>query len=713
MLAAALDHLWQSTLIALGAALLTIPLRRAAAAVRYGLWFTASVKFLVPFAALAALGRLLEPALRSPSSAAPEAMLIERAAAPLARFPFSPAPSTSGPLGPVQAAAHAGSAAAHHLDLTLALVVVWALGSGVVLAGWLARWVRVRRIVRSARPLDWPAPMPVLASSSLMEPGLVGLWRPVLVIPESLPDHLAQPEIDAILAHEACHMRRRDNLTAAMHMLAEALFWFHPLVWWLGARLIAERERACDEAVVGAGHDRAAYARSLVESCRLYLQSPLSCVAGASGSNLKARVQAIMTAPAAPPLSRPAKALLLAAGACALATPVAAGLLTSPEGRTVVARAAALIPAPTLDRTGGARPDDPALAGPLAQDERAAAKAITLARATAVLAPTVSVAGIHAAPVRLARDIALPPAEAAPGADAPPTADPMTQAASFVESYAATSNAVIARWRNPLCVRVVGLTAQQAAAVRARVEQVAKAAGLDVQSAGCQRSNIEVGFTTDPQHMLDGVIASYGHLLGDRTSGTKDARTVTQPIQAWYQTNEGNYAANGAGGLKALVSLQYNPQNEAGYAQWMAGQGQAGNERIPDWGIPGAFPTGAWGPRQFLNVFVIVDLRRTGKERLGLISDYVTMLALSQPRSLGRCNVLPSVTDLFADACPGRAPEGLTAADVAYLGALYATGSGPSPPRFTPTPPLDGTTQRTSVVERMAKILATTTMAAN
>ncbi len=149
----------------------------------------------------------------------------------------------------------------------------------------------------------------------------------MLLLPETLPNHLSQVETAAIIAHEACHLRRRDNLTAALHMVVEALFWFHPLVWWIGARMIAERERACDEAVVGAGHDRAVYARSLVESCRLYLQSPLSCVAGASGSNLKTRVEAIMTAPPVLPLSPLKKTLLLTAGAFAFATPVAAGLL--------------------------------------------------------------------------------------------------------------------------------------------------------------------------------------------------------------------------------------------------------------------------------------------------------------------------------------------------------------------------------------------------
>ena len=309
-------------------------------------------------------------------------------------------------------------------------------------------------------------------------------------------------------------------------------------------------------------------------------------------------------------------------------------------------------------------------------------------------------------------------AQPAPASLSAPTielADAAKQAASFVESYAATSGSVIARWSDAICVRVVGLAPDQAAAVRARVEQVARGVGIEIHGAGCQRSNIEIGFTTDPQTMLDGVIAGQGRLLGDPTSGTETVKTVTLPVQAWYRTNQGNYAANGGDGLKALVSLQYNGQNEAGYAQWMGGQGAANSSS--GWGssIPGAgppFPGSSVRPRQFLNVFVIVDVGRTGDKPLGLITDYVAMLALSQPRALDHCNVLPSVTDLFA-ACPGRAPEALTAADTAYLTALYATGSPAVQPTYHPRPAINGTKQQASVADRMAKILATTKIAAN
>jgi bla regulator protein BlaR1 len=46
-------------------------------------------------------------------------------------------------------------------------------------------------------------------------------------------------------------------------MTAEALFWFYPLVWWLGARLTDERERACDEEVL-LSREPKAYAEAFV-----------------------------------------------------------------------------------------------------------------------------------------------------------------------------------------------------------------------------------------------------------------------------------------------------------------------------------------------------------------------------------------------------------------------------------------------------------------
>ena len=117
-------------------------------------------------------------------------------------------------------------------------------------------------------------------------------------------------------------------------MLVEGLFWFHPLVWWIGNRLCEERERACDESVVAGGVRPLVYAEGILKTCRFYVQSPLACASGVSGADLKLRVGAILANQPAITL-HPAKAMLLAlTGATALMLPLSAGLLgTAPVSR--------------------------------------------------------------------------------------------------------------------------------------------------------------------------------------------------------------------------------------------------------------------------------------------------------------------------------------------------------------------------------------------
>ena len=124
---------------------------------------------------------------------------------------------------------------------------------------------------------------------------MFGIVRPVLIWPEGLSARLDDEHIEAIMAHELMHARRRDNLTAALHMFVEAAFWFHPLVWWMERRMVEERERACDEAVVEMGSRPGVYAESLLKAVRFCVESPLVCVAGVTGADLAGRVRSIMT----------------------------------------------------------------------------------------------------------------------------------------------------------------------------------------------------------------------------------------------------------------------------------------------------------------------------------------------------------------------------------------------------------------------------------
>lgn len=148
------------------------------------------------------------------------------------------------------------------------------------------------------------------------------------------------PQLKAVLAHELCHARRRDNLTSAVHMIVEAVFWFHPLVWWIGARLVEERERGCDEAVLSLGSEPLDYAEGILTICKSYVESPLSLVSGVTGANLKKRIHAILTGRIAADLNFAKKLALAAAAIATVASPIAVGIMSSP-GISAQARPAA------------------------------------------------------------------------------------------------------------------------------------------------------------------------------------------------------------------------------------------------------------------------------------------------------------------------------------------------------------------------------------
>jgi uncharacterized protein (TIGR03435 family) len=320
MISTLATHLWQSTLFAIFAGLLTVPLRNNRAHLRYSLWLSASVKFLIPFSLLIQFGGHLEWAATA-SKMTPVA--ISRAVVTTSQ-PFSSSFSVSKPQSP-------------GLDWpSIAAVTFWIAGFAVIVSLRTRDWLRIRQAVRSGTVLDLAvnsltANVEVRSSPGLLEPGVVGWLRPTILLPSGILERLSPGQLEAVLAHELCHVRRRDNLTAALHMLVEAIFWFHPLVWWIGARLLEEREQACDEAVVQFGRPSHVYAEAILTVCRYYLESPLPCVSGVTGADLKRRIQLILAQRHTPALTASRKMMLVAASLVAILAPVSAGLLNSPQ----------------------------------------------------------------------------------------------------------------------------------------------------------------------------------------------------------------------------------------------------------------------------------------------------------------------------------------------------------------------------------------------
>jgi bla regulator protein blaR1 len=318
-----INHLWQSTLFAVAVAVLTRGLTRHLARIRYWLWFSASIKFLVPFSVLVTLGDSLPWTLAAPAPSPAFASVVTQIGQP-----FLDNASLRG--------ASASFAPGGTVWLPFVIMAIWMGGAAAILTIRFRAWRRIRRILSTSTPLHishvtLPTGVRLRSSSGLLEPGVIGLWRPIILLPGGIDRYLTRGQLDAVLSHETCHIRRRDNLLATLHMAVELIFWFHPVVWWIGGRLVDERERACDEEVLRLHGSPRAYAEGILRVCERYVETRLACVAGVSGSDLRKRIEAIMSYEPAEGLSGWRKRLLTSAAIATITIPIVVGMFESPR----------------------------------------------------------------------------------------------------------------------------------------------------------------------------------------------------------------------------------------------------------------------------------------------------------------------------------------------------------------------------------------------
>lgn len=105
---------------------------------------------------------------------------------------------------------------------------------------------------------------------------------------------LNDKEAESVLLHELVHVKQHDNLRRFFQAGVVAVFWFHPLVWWLDRRLRWESERACDEQVLLLTNENRAYASGLIKAMRYALGLDLPGVSGMSRMRVKSRIQAVL-----------------------------------------------------------------------------------------------------------------------------------------------------------------------------------------------------------------------------------------------------------------------------------------------------------------------------------------------------------------------------------------------------------------------------------
>jgi TonB family protein len=351
------DHLWQSTLIVVIAATLCVMLRKNGGHLRYVVFLAASAKFLVPFAALTAVGA----ALPWPASVPAEAPVV--ATIRSLGQPFVARSAEAIVDVQVPSAGPATAASSRAPQLILAIWILGSLGFGAHHLHGAWRLFRLRRLsrpltagrelesVRRVAATTARAAVPVYASRQVGSPCVAGIVRPVMLWPDGVASTLSDDQLDAVARHELAHVGRRHNLGGAVQSAVETLFWFHPLVWWLGARLSAERERACDEDVLAAGVRPADYASAILHVCEQSLGVRPVGATGIASSTLTRRLEAIMSSHTPQPPGWFTRAALLTCTFALFAGPLAAGAINAqgPTGGTVAGV--------VTDERGGTLPD--------------------------------------------------------------------------------------------------------------------------------------------------------------------------------------------------------------------------------------------------------------------------------------------------------------------------------------------------------------------
>jgi beta-lactamase regulating signal transducer with metallopeptidase domain len=130
-------------------------------------------------------------------------------------------------------------------------------------------------------------------SSLVNSPATLGSIRPVILLPHEMIGGLRKDQVELLLLHELAHIRRNDYFTNLLQVAIEAIYFWHPVVWYLNRRVRIEREHCCDEMAVTCSGEPLEYARTLTIFEKLRMQIPALGQALA-GASLKDRIARLL-----------------------------------------------------------------------------------------------------------------------------------------------------------------------------------------------------------------------------------------------------------------------------------------------------------------------------------------------------------------------------------------------------------------------------------
>ena len=343
------DAVAKATLILLLAAVASLALRHASAALRHLVWTLALCsalmlpvlslalpKWQLPLVTIAesapAVAAPLDPATAGAPAVRPPRLgrASDTQSSPSASDASAPAPSPQPGAGISWQAALAG------LWLLGAAVILSRILVGLAAVGLLSRrtqeitdaaWLPMARAV--AREMGVTPRLRFLRSGQASMPVAAGIFRPSVIMPSDA-DSWSENRLRVVLLHELAHVKRRDCLTHILAQAACAFYWFNPLAWLAVKKARTERERACDDLVLACGTRGSEYADQLLELARALRGDRFPALLGGASlamahrSQLEGRLVAILD-PRVPRsgVSR-SRAVAAAALACCAVAPLGA-----------------------------------------------------------------------------------------------------------------------------------------------------------------------------------------------------------------------------------------------------------------------------------------------------------------------------------------------------------------------------------------------------
>lgn len=194
------------------------------------------------------------------------------------------------------------------------MVTFWLVGLGVFMFRLIFGLVYIqylKRVGQKRLPSQWHNLVNALSkqlkvqkgvdiaeSSLITVPLVIGHFQPLILFPVGVINQLSVAEVEAIIAHEIAHIVRRDYLQNILLSLIEAVYFYHPAVWWMSWLIKVEREHSCDDLAIQHCVAPIAYAKALFHIESMNQQTPIfSMPFGNKQPQLLHRIQRILNHP--------------------------------------------------------------------------------------------------------------------------------------------------------------------------------------------------------------------------------------------------------------------------------------------------------------------------------------------------------------------------------------------------------------------------------